>query len=184
MGASRHPVEITARLGGVGRLAQHLAVEDDIGVAGDHQRAGRALDRARLATRVLDHQEFGVPAVELLDPGDDDLELDPQLGEDLAPLRRARGEDYGGQSLQLGEPDADLALGRLVGVGAVDHVEGHLEGEVATDRAGSGLDRVGRADQLARRLDGFDPSKTIATSGPPVMKVTSSPKKGFSLCSA
>ena len=28
------------------------------------------------------------------------------------------------------------------------------------------------------------PSKTIATSGPPVMKETSSPKNGFSVCSA
>ena len=30
----------------------------------------------------------------------------------------------------------------------------------------------------------FGPSSTIATSGPPVMKETSSPKKGFSACSA
>src|SRR4051812_48511270 len=56
---------------------------------------------------------------------------------------------------ELGEPDPDLPLGRLVGVGAVDHVEGHLEGEVAADRAGSGLDRVGGANQLARRLHRF-----------------------------
>src|SRR3954469_21897736 len=51
-------------------------------------------------------------------------------------------------SRELGKPDPDLALGRLVGVGAVDHVEGHLEREVAADRAGGGLDRVGGADQL------------------------------------
>src|SRR3954453_15051110 len=58
-------------------------------------------------------------------------------------------------SRELGKPDPDLALGRLVGVGAVDHVEGHLEREVAADRTGGGLDRVGRADQLAGRLHGF-----------------------------
>src|SRR3954447_738774 len=56
---------------------------------------------------------------------------------------------------ELGEPDPDLALGRLVGVGAVDHVEGHLEREVAADRPGGGLDGVGRADQLTRRFHGF-----------------------------
>src|SRR4051794_39272878 len=56
---------------------------------------------------------------------------------------------------ELGEPDPDLALGRLVGVGAVDHVEGHLEREIAADRAGSRLDRVGRADQLTGRLHRF-----------------------------
>ena len=50
--------------------------------------------------------------------------------------------------LELGEPDADFALGGLVGVGAVDHVEGHLEAEVAADRARSGLDRVRGADEL------------------------------------
>src|ERR1700749_4526323 len=58
-------------------------------------------------------------------------------------------------SRELGEPDPDLALGRLVGVGAVDHVEGHLEREVAADRAGRRLDRVGGADQLARRRHRF-----------------------------
>src|ERR1700749_1866991 len=58
-------------------------------------------------------------------------------------------------SRELGEPDPDLALGRLVGVGAVDHVEGHLEREIAADRAGRGLDRVGGADHLPGRFHRF-----------------------------
>jgi hypothetical protein len=85
-----HAVEIAAGIGGVGGLAEDLAVEDDVGVAGDDQSAGRAVDRARLAARVLDHEKFGVAGVELLDPRDDDVELEPQLGEDLAALGRAR----------------------------------------------------------------------------------------------
>ena len=37
VGATRHAIEVDAGLGGVAGLAQHLAVEDDVGVAGDHQ---------------------------------------------------------------------------------------------------------------------------------------------------
>jgi hypothetical protein len=36
---------------------------------------------------------IGVPAGQLVDTGDDDIELDPQLLEDLPALRRARCED-------------------------------------------------------------------------------------------
>ena len=38
----------------------------------------------------------------------------------------------------------------------MDEVEGDLGAEVAADRAGGGLDRVGRADQLAGGGDGLD----------------------------
>src|SRR4051812_15446290 len=48
-----------------------------------------------------------------------------------------------------------LALGGLVGVRAVDHVLPDLERVVAADRAGAGLERVGRADDLARRDHGL-----------------------------
>ena len=114
------------------------------------------------------------------DVGDDDLELGSQ---------RAAGSPGGAAtprrgSAEVGEPERDLALRRLVGVGAVDEVEGDLEGEVAADRARRRLERVRRADQLAGGGNRLAPSSTIATSGPPVMNATSSPKNGFSVCSA
>src|SRR3954470_7810463 len=54
---------------------------------------------------------------------------------------------------ELREPDADLALGRLVGVRAVDHVEGDLEPVVPPNRARRRLDGIGRADDLPRGGD-------------------------------
>ncbi len=64
------------------------------------------------------------------------------------------------------------------------HVEGHLEREVAADRAGRGLDWVGGADQLAGRGNRFGALQHHRDQVPPVMKETSSPKNGFSVCSA
>src|SRR3712207_2652650 len=58
-----------------------------------------------------------------------------------------------GVLLQLREEQRDLAGGGLVGVRAVDDVVLHLEAEVAADRAGGGLHRVGGAGQRAERLD-------------------------------
>src|SRR4051812_44799886 len=55
----------------------------------------------------------------------------------------------------LAEPDPDLALGRLIRVGAVDEVKGDLEAVVATNRARAGLDWIGRADQLTGGRDGL-----------------------------
>jgi hypothetical protein len=43
-----------------------------------------------LAAGVLDHQLGGVAALELLDPRDLDVELDPELGQDLPSLGRPR----------------------------------------------------------------------------------------------
>ena len=113
-----------------------------------------------LAERVLDDELRRVALGQLVDAGGDDLELEAEQRRAAlaAAARRRRGSASVLRcgSAELREPDADLALGRLVGVGAVDEVEGHLGAEVAADRAGLGLDRVGRADQLARGLDGLD----------------------------
>ena len=130
----------------VGGLAQRLAVEHDIGVAGDHH-ARRASTARALQPRVLDHLELGIARRSAPRRRGRRPRTRPRAsrGSPAAAGSRMRGRPSG----QLGEPDPDLALGRLVGVGAVDHVEGHLEREVAADRAGRGLDRVGGADQLA-----------------------------------
>src|SRR3954468_13275736 len=56
---------------------------------------------------------------------------------------------------QVGEPELQLALGRLRRVRAVYQVVLGLQGEVAADGARGGLlDRVGAAGQLAERGDG------------------------------
>src|SRR5205823_7908537 len=52
---------------------------------------------------------------------------------------------------QIWKEQGHLARRGLVGVRAVDHVLADLEREVAADRAGSRLERVGRPDDLARR---------------------------------
>ena len=64
----------------------------------------------------------------------------------------------------------------------MDHVLADLEREVAADRAG-GRPRAGswRRSPGGRRFTASWPSSTIATSGPPVMNSTSSPKKGLLL---
>ena len=53
-----------------------------------------------------------------------------------------------------GEPEGDLAGGRLGAVGAVDQVLGGRGGEVAPDGAGLGVADLGRADQGAAQLPG------------------------------
>src|SRR5512146_3580607 len=53
----------------------------------------------------------------------------------------------------IGEPDPDLALGRLGGVGAVDEVVRHRERVVAADAAGRRLCGVRRADRRAAGRD-------------------------------
>src|SRR5699024_7993347 len=56
-------------------------------------------------------------------------------------------------SAEFGEPDADLARGGLLGVRAVHEVlddrQVVLAGEIAADRAGGGLGRIGGAGQGA-----------------------------------
>src|SRR5207253_329020 len=56
--------------------------------------------------------------------------------------------------LEVGEEELDLAGGRLGRVGAVHEVLADLQGVVATEGTGSGLDRVGHAHEGADRLDG------------------------------
>src|SRR5271163_3219396 len=59
--------------------------------------------------------------------------------------------------LQVLEEQGRLTRGRLRRVGPVHHVGAHLDREVAADAAGRGLQRIGRADQLARRPDRVAP---------------------------
>ena len=75
------------RLPGIRRLAERLAVDDDLGVDAEHGPVA-AVDRTSLARRQLD----GIVAP-LLIARCDDLEGQPELLEDRAPLRRLRGED-------------------------------------------------------------------------------------------
>ena len=64
-----------------------------------------------------------------------------------------RRPDRLGPSGELREEHPDLARGRLGRVGAVHHVLADLDREVAADRAGRGLERIGGADHLARGGD-------------------------------
>src|SRR3954451_3079077 len=57
-------------------------------------------------------------------------------------------------SAQVGEEELHLAASRLRRVAAVDEGLADLEGEVAADRSGRRLDRVGDAHQPADRLVG------------------------------
>jgi hypothetical protein len=79
-----------ASLGPVGGLAEHHAVDVHLRVAGEH---GAALDRARLAQSVLEDDFTRVALGQLLDVRRPDLELDPELLENRAPLRRGARED-------------------------------------------------------------------------------------------
>jgi hypothetical protein len=67
-----------------------VPVEDHLGVAAEHDLA---LDGARLAARVLDDDVTRVAVRQLVDLGRRRRELDPELVEDRAPLRRGRRED-------------------------------------------------------------------------------------------
>ena len=80
--------EHSARIRGVGRLSELLAVADDDGVDAEHGPVA-AFDRAGLAHRVLEWIAAG-----LLDVGGlDHLEGDLELREDRPALRRGRGEN-------------------------------------------------------------------------------------------
>src|SRR3954447_14491142 len=56
-------------------------------------------------------------------------------------------------SAEVGEEELHLARGGLGRVGAVHDVRLHLEGEVAADRPGRRLHRIGGAGQCPERLD-------------------------------
>jgi hypothetical protein len=79
-----------ARLAGVARLAEHLAVHVHLGVA---RQDGGALDCACLAEGVLEDDLARVALRQLLDVRRADLELDPELLEDRLALRGSARED-------------------------------------------------------------------------------------------
>ena len=66
----------------------------------------------------------------------------------------------------------------------MDEVEGDLEAVVAADRAGAASTGLVAPISWRAAVTASWPSSTAATSGPPVMNETSSPKNGFSVCSA
>src|SRR3954468_18779661 len=72
------------------RLAKHPAVDADLGVAGQH---AVALDRVRLAARVLEDDEARVALGQLLRLRGTTLDLEPELLEDRPPLRGRARED-------------------------------------------------------------------------------------------
>jgi hypothetical protein len=86
-------IEVTAGGVGVRRLAEGAPFDRDVGVAGYDEAPG-SRDGGGLAAGVLDDLVVGVPPAQLLDPGDDDIESDSELLEDLAALGRAGCERY------------------------------------------------------------------------------------------
>ena len=51
--------------------------------------------------------------------------------------------------LSLGEPESDLGVGRLDGIGTVNDVAADIDAEVATDGAWCGVERLGGAEHFA-----------------------------------
>ena len=51
--------------------------------------------------------------------------------------------------LSLGEPESDLGVGRLDGIGTVNDVAADIDAEVATDGAWVGVERLGGTEHLA-----------------------------------
>jgi hypothetical protein len=91
VGATGHGLEALAGAVAVVGLAEEAAVEGDVGVDGedDAPSPDPLRRRPRLPAGVLDDEVGGRSAVaELLDLGDDDLELDPERRQQLAPARR------------------------------------------------------------------------------------------------
>src|SRR4051794_7890055 len=87
-------------------------------------------------------------------------------------------------SAQVGEEQLHLAVSRLRRVAAVDEVLADLEAK--SPRIEPGADLTGSVTPISPRTASWarGPSATSATSGPLVMKSTSSPKNGLPLCSA
>ena len=140
----------------------------------------------------------GGAARDVGEPADDDAEDLVAVGD---RDRRARGVRHGEVMLErqadpiegfreprhlayLGEEQPELARGRGRRIAAVHDVLADQRGEVAADRAGRSLDRVGRAHEGSPASIADSPLTLATTTGPPVMKSTSSPKNGLSTCSA
>ena len=82
------------RLGCVRGLAEHLAVDHDERVDAEHRLPRARLDRARLAEAVpLGQLVRRDGQRQLVVAGLDDAELEAELREDRAALRRARRQD-------------------------------------------------------------------------------------------
>lgn len=109
MSATSHPIQIVPRLFLISRLPECPAIQHYVGIAGNQQTirgrgrggtenvnlARRCLpfpvrNRLSLSPCVLNDLELRVPPAQLLDPRNDDVELDSQLLENLPPLGRAR----------------------------------------------------------------------------------------------
>src|SRR5215208_2058205 len=167
----------------VASLTQQPTVQDHLGVDPQYQIA---LTRRRLHPGdclppcVLDHRRLGLATGQLLDLRHHCLERDPERRQDLAPARRGGGEDQaspGNQSWISRSADSSESepWTRL-------NVTSRAKSpRMDPGAASSGLvaPMTWRAAVVASR-----PSRTAATSGPPVMKSNSSPKKGLSVCSS
>ena len=160
--AAREGLQARPGAAGVRRPCRAGGREDDVGVdAEDELRRASATPRRALRRAFSTTTAGGGPRrVSSSTSGSTTSKssAEQRRAAPAAAARRRRGpaSDPLRPVESSGNQIADLALGRLVGVGAVDEVEGDLGAEVAADRAGLGLDRVGGADQLAGRLDGLD----------------------------
>ena len=122
MFAAGETLKVGAGLVGIARLAKDLTVDRHLGV-GCEDRAGRAYAGAdcasqrglSLESRVGQDDPFGITLAEFDDLRRNDLEAGAELGEKLAAPRRGRSEEKvdWSRSLELREPDPDLALSRF-----------------------------------------------------------------------
>src|ERR687896_1744574 len=146
----------------VARLAEGVAVEDDGGVRAEDAIPGG--DRAGLSQRVLPHQCPRVARGELLHLRRLHPEGDPQLLEDRASLRRARGENQSsGKNSPISRADDSAESEpwtRLVWTSRPKSPR------MEPGDASSGL--VAPITWRAAATASW-PSSTSATSGPPVM---------------
>lgn len=93
------------------------------------------------------------------------------------PIDGSRGP---GDQLLLVEPQSDLLLGRLDGIGAVDDVAADLDAEVTTDGAGQGVGGVGGTEHLTAGLDHIEALPDHGHHGAGVHVVDESGEEGAS----
>ena len=120
--------------------------------------AGRGNDEARMTMEAANHADF--------------------------VIRMRASAFHASPSFSGGEENLHLAFCRLGTVGGVDQVHLLAGTEVAADRAGVGLQSVGRADQRRTTRIASGPSTIMATTGPPVIKASNSGYQAFLTCSA
>src|SRR5512143_2867099 len=179
--AAGERLQAPARLAFERRLAKGTTVHDDLGVAGDHQRPPSASRRDRPALRqgVGEHDLTRLPLADLLDLRCDRSEPDSQRFQQRFALRGPGGEDYSsGNQIRISR-SADSGESEPCTRLKVTSVPNCPRIEPASASTGSVAPITWRA-----ALTVFGPSSTIATSSPPVMNSTSSPKNGLSVCSS